>query len=106
MKHWRISSDDLTHPYILKFEAYEQKLLRMLNKMYHLADNDLVICDRRTGLNNFSNNLKFADKLETLGKALVTLGTKCCEYAIAIWHQISEAEDRKHVENQDIFFSW
>ena len=78
--------------------------MKSLNKLYDLADNDLVICDWRTGLNDFSINLKFADKLEDLAKALVTMSSKCCQPATDIRNKISEAEDWKHIANQEIFF--
>ena len=47
-KNKRSSREELKHPYILKFESHEFKILRSLNKMFELEDNDLVICDRRT----------------------------------------------------------
>ena len=80
---------DLVHPYILKFDARQEKIVRMLNRLYELADNDMVICDCCTGLNNYSMNKKFADKLDNLAKVLVTLSTKCCEKATALWNKIS-----------------
>ena len=103
-KRSRISTEDLTHPYILKFNAWEAKIMTSLNKLYDLADNDLVICDRRTGLNDFSINLKFADKLEDLAKALVSICSKCCQWATDIRNKISEAQDQKRIANQEIFF--
>ena len=77
----------------------------MLNRLYEIADNDMVICDRCTGLNDYSMNKKFADKLDNLAKLLVTLSTKCCEKATALRNKISEAEDKKHVANQKIFYT-
>ena len=103
-KRSRINTEDLTHPYILKFDTWEAKIMKSLNKLYDLADNDLFICDRCTGLNDFNINLKFADKLEDLSKALVTMSSKCCQKATDIWNKISEAQDHKHVANHEIFF--
>ena len=76
----------------------------MLNRLYKLADNDMVICNQRTGLNDYSMNKKFADKLDNLAKVLLTMSTKCCEKATALQNKISEAEDKKCVANQEIFY--
>ena len=76
----------------------------MLNRLYELADNDMVICDRCTGLSDYSINRKFANKLDNLAKVLVTMSTKCCEKATELRNKISDAEDKKHVANQEIFF--
>ena len=103
-KNKRSSRDKLKHPYILKFESHEFKILTSLNKMFELADNDLVICDRRTGLNNYSINLKFADKLDNLAKSLVTMSNKCYQQAMAIHNKISESQDKKRDANEDLFF--
>ena len=69
-----------------------------------LPDNDLVICDRHTGLNDYTMNKKFTDKLDNLAKLLVTMSGKCCEKAMQLQLKISEAEDKKCLENQEIFF--
>ena len=103
-KHKCHEKQDLVHPYILKFNARQEKILHMLNRLYELADNDMVICDCHTGLNDYSMNKKFADKLDNLAKVLVTLSTKCCEKATALQNKISEAEDKKCVTNQEIFY--
>ena len=96
--------EDLIHLYILKFESRQQKLLKILDKMYAIADNDLVICDHQTGLNDYTMNKKFADKLDNLAKLQVTTSGKCCEKAMQLWLKISEAEDKKCLDNQEIFF--
>ena len=93
----------LKHPYLLKFESREAKLVRTLQKMYELADNDLVMCDHRTSLNDYTINLQFADKLEALAKSLVMMSTQCCEHATDIRQKVSEAQDKKCVANQEIF---
>ena len=93
--------NELVHPYILKYEAKERKLMKILNCLYELADNDLIVCDRRTGLNNYDMNLKFATKLESLAKVLVTMSTQCCQKATDIRTKISEAQDRKARKQDD-----
>ena len=72
--------------------------------MFELADNDLVICDRRTGLNDYSINLKFADKFNNLAKSLVLMSNKCCQQTTAIHNKISESQDKKRDANEDLFF--
>ena len=99
----RHTTAKLKHPYLLKFESREAKLVKTLQEMSELADNDLVMCDRRTSLNDYTINLQFADKLEALAKSLVMMSTQCCERATDIWQKVSEAQDKKHVANQEIF---
>ena len=72
--------------------------------MYAIADNDLVICDRQAGLNDYIMNKKFTDKLDNLAKLQVTMSGKCSEKATQLWLKISEAEDKKCLDNQEIFF--
>ena len=103
-KHERHGNKELVHPYILKLDPRQDKILCMLNRLYELADNDMVICDCCTGLNDYSMNRKFADKLDNLTKVLVTMSMKCCEKATELRNKISDAEDKKHVANQEIFF--
>ena len=103
-KRKRHEKQDLVHPYILKFDARQEKIVGMLNRLNELADSDMVICDCRTGLNDYSMNKKFAGKLDNLAKVLVTLSKKCYEKATALRNKISEAEDKKRVANQEIFY--
>ena len=94
----------MIHPYILKFKSGLQKILKIFDKLYAIVDNDLVICDHRTGLNDYTMNKKFTKKLDNLAKLLVTMSGKCCEKATQLWLKISEAKDKKRLENQEIFF--
>ena len=103
-KRKRHEISELIHPYILKFDSRQEKILKMLNRLYELADNDLVICDRRTGLNDYTMNKKFADKLDNLAKFLLSMSTKCCQKATDLRNKISAAEDKKHQENEEIFY--
>ena len=94
-KRKRREISELIHPYILKLDSRQEKILKMLNRLYELADNDLVICDRRTGLNDYTMNKKFADKLDNLAKFLLSMSTKCCQKATELRNKISAAEDKK-----------
>ena len=101
-KHARTEHEQLVHPYILKFETRESKLHVMLNKMFDLARiRDMLLCDRDTGLNDYSLNKKLADKLDNVGKFLVGLSKRCTEKANEIHDKISAVEDKK-VNMQDI----
>ena len=40
----------LDHPYTLKLQTCKSKLRELLNKIFTLADNDVIVCDRETGL--------------------------------------------------------
>ena len=103
-KRKRSDIEELVHLYIMKFDARQEKLLKMLNRMYDLADNDLVICDRQTGLNDYTMNKKFADKLDNLAKVLVSMSNKCCEKATALRTKISDAEDKKRDANEEVWY--
>ena len=65
--------EPLVHPYILKFETRESKLHVMMNKLFDLANTDMLLCDRDSGVNDYSLNKKLADKLDNVGKYLVGL---------------------------------
>ena len=77
------------------------KLHVMLNKMFDLADMDMLMCNHDTGVNYYSLNRKLGDKLEYVGKFLVGLSKRCMNKANEIHYEISTANDKK-VNMQDI----
>ena len=44
----------LDHPYTIKLRTRKAKLLQMLHKIFELANNDIIVCDQETGLNDYS----------------------------------------------------
>ena len=91
------------HPHMAKLRMKTRKLGEILNRIYDIANTDLVVFDRDTGLNDYKKNLKFADALDDISKQLVVLSKKCTDQASALHEKITDAEDQKH-NIQDIVF--
>ena len=100
-KHKR--ADDLEHPYTSRMDAEIEKLHGILDQMYSLASNDLLVVDRDSGINVYDMNYKFADKLDSIGKVLITMQKKCNDEANNIRSKVDSARDRK-LELQDRTF--
>ena len=60
-----------------------------------LADNDLMLANRDTGINNYDLQYKFADKLEEVGKQLMKLTKDCLVKAAEIRDKIEFYQDSK-----------
>ena len=93
----------LEHPYKVKLDLKKSKLLKIMNDIFQLADNDLIVCDFDTGLNDYSKNLKFADNLDVISKELTVLSKECSDKANAIRDRIAQAKEDKRLI-QDIVF--
>ena len=93
----------LEHPYAHKLEKQKSKLNEILSTIFDLADNDLLVCDFDTGLNDYSKNLKFADHLDEISKCLVALSQNCNEKANDIRARIDQAKEDKRLI-QDIVY--
>ena len=91
----------LEHPYTLKLRTRKAKLQEMLLKIFKLADNNILVCDRETGLNDYTKNEKFADELDDIAKHLVGLSQECTTKAARIHERIADAKEDKH-QLQDI----
>ena len=63
--------------------------------MLELADNDLLVADRETGLNDYNMNRRFADRLDALSKTFVSFSKRCSETANTIRDKVDAAEDNK-----------
>ena len=66
-------------------------------KIFNLADTDMIVCDAESGLNDYSKNLKFTDKLDDILKHLVGLSQECCEKANAIRQKVADAKEDKRL---------
>ena len=93
----------LEHPYTLKIRTRKAKLQEMLHKIFKLADNDILVCDSETGLNDYSKNAKFADELEDIAKHLIGLSQECTQKAARIRERIDKAKEDKR-QMQDIVY--
>ena len=91
------------HPYILKFNAYERKLQKLLGRMFDIANNDLLISNRDSGINDFDMNYQFADHLEQTSKLMVDMSKNCSQKAKLIREKVENAEDTK-LHSQDAYY--
>ena len=60
-----------------------------------LADNNLMLANCDTGINNYDLQYKFADKLEEVGKQLTKLTNNCSVKAAEIRDKIEFYQDSK-----------
>ena len=80
---------------MLKYDASETKLHGLLNKLFDLASNDLILTDRDSGLNDYEPTLKFADRLDSLSEVLIGLSKDCVEKATAIRTTVEGLKEKK-----------
>ena len=99
----RKNRTELVHPYSQKIDAKLEKLKGLVNGIMDLADNNLMLADRDTGINNFDLQHKFADKLEEVGKHLTQLTKDCSLKAAQIREKIEFYQDSK-LQFQDSYF--
>ena len=83
------------HPYIVKLEVRIGKLNKMLGKVQELADCDLVVSDAKTGVNDYSMNLRLSRKLQDVAKALETTANELYEKSKTIIEKVNIARDFK-----------
>ena len=93
----------LEHPYTVKFQNKKTKILTLTEQIWELAESDLIVCDRDTGLNDYKKNLKFADELEDLAKVMAGLSSNCSERAEKIRNRIADLQEDKR-QIQDIVY--
>ena len=94
---------ELEHPYIQKIDAKLDKLHTLINGIFELADNDLIIANRDTGINDYDMQFKFAEKLDNIGADLKKLIKDCSDQASLIREKIYKFQDQKH-SLQDTYF--
>ena len=80
---------ELEHPYIQKIDAKLDKLHTLINGIFELADNDLIIADRDTGINDYDMQFKFAEKLDNISADLKKLIKDCSDQASLIREKIT-----------------
>ena len=95
----------LEHPYTVKMQTAKSKLLHLMGKIFELADNDLLVCDFDTGLNDYTKNLKFADDLDSISKELAVLSNDCANKANAIRDKIDQAKEDKRLIQDVVYLS-
>ena len=96
-------SKENSHPYVVKLNIQLSKLNCLLNKIYDLADNDLLMSNAKTGLNDYSISEKFMKKLEKTSKLVISMANHLTEKAAEIQEKIDNARDRKLIAGGVIF---
>ena len=95
-KRKRELSDDLKqHPYVTKLDLRIKKVKHMLNSIYDVACSNLVLTDAEAGVQDFSMNYYFADKLKKLSKTIMNFANSMCDKADEIRDHTRKAEDKK-----------
>ena len=89
------------HPYIAQLERKESLLHKVMNDIFYLADNDLLLTDKDSGENDYSMTLKFAHKLDYIAEILTGLSSNCTEHAKRIHDTVDDARDQK-VQMQEV----
>ena len=97
------NSSFLEHPFSVKFQNKKTKILVLIEQLWELADNDMIVCDRDTGLNDYTKNLKFADELEDLSKVMAGVSSNCSQRASKIRERIDDLKEDKR-QLQDVVF--
>ena len=75
---------DLPHPVCLELRAKMDKLEHLLDTIFKIADQDLIITDANSGSPDLRENFKLGKYLTGFGKTLMALGEQCMETAEAI----------------------
>ena len=97
----KLPVEETEHPFMYHLECKESMLHKLMNEIFHIADNDLLLSDKDSGENDYSMMLKFADKLDFFCEVLVGLSKRCTEHAQDIRDKVDAARDCK-VYMQDI----
>ena len=93
--------EETEHPFMYHLECKESMLHKLMNEIFYIADNDLLLSDKDSGENDYSMMLKFADKLDFFSQVLVRLSKRCTDHAQDIRDKVDAARDHK-VYMQDI----
>ena len=67
-KRLRQVTDEPIHPFLDKVNKLLMRIQLDADKMIRLSDNDLILCNRKSGANNYDPNLTLARRLEIVSK--------------------------------------
>ena len=99
-KRTRDQVTDVEHPFVARLQNKESQLHKLMNDIFHLADNDLLLSDKDSGENDYTMTLKFADKLDFISEILNGLSRQCTDRANKIRDNVDAARDTKiHMQN-------
>ena len=88
----------------MKLNIKLTQLNTLLNKIYALADNNLLVSNAETGLNDYSISEKYSKKLESASKLVASFANRLSEQAAVIMDKVDKAHDMKR-NKQDVLFA-
>ena len=75
----------------------------LLNGIFELASNDMIVANKDSGINNYDMQYKFADKLEEVRKYFAKLNKDCADEAVKVRERIQVFQDNKNVLQESYF---
>ena len=94
---------ELEHPYSQKMDAKLDKIETLLSGLLEIAQNDVIVANHDTGINDYDMQYKFASKLEELGKRFVTLSKDLSDQANLVRDNIHQYQDQKNIFQECYF---
>ena len=88
---------DEIHPFALKLNSKLAQLKVLLDKIFDLANNDLLLSNAETGLNDYSMSKNFIRKLQDTSKVVSDLADHLSKQAVELQDKIDSAHDCKHI---------
>ena len=79
------------------------RLHLLCEQIVDLSKTDLVLCNKKTGINNYAPNLQLADNIDMAAKELVHLSKQLTVSAQELRQKVIEERDKKR-HKQDIVF--
>ena len=83
------------HPYVIKIDMKLEQLDRLVNKIYEIADCNLILTNEKSGDSTYDLNLQLADKLDSASTIVTGLGKRIAEKATSIRQKVADAIDEK-----------
>ena len=84
------------HPYVIKMQLKMQQLDKLVNKIYDIADCNMVLTNDKTGDASYDLNLQFADKLDNISTIVSGLGKRIAEKATSIRAKVASELENKN----------
>ena len=75
----------------------------LLDSIYELADNDLIVAECESGVNDYDMQFNFANKPEEVAKKLIKLSNDCTKNASEIREKVEHYQENKH-QLQDTYY--
>ena len=91
----KIPGQSETHPYIIKMDIKLTKMQQIMNSIFEIADTNMIITDAKSGVNDYTMNHVFADRLDNISKEVIGLSKCLTEKAAAIRTHVDRALDDK-----------